>query len=398
MERRLDQSGRAIRDVDALFDQLSAHFVTDWPEDAEEALTLAARAHAVASAWAATAEQPSRALRTTASHALTTIYRTLRDAERVPRAALEVVLDAWANAPAEERGVFADVLLDGARPAVRDGLQAVAFHRLHAGRDTPQPLNPTGGGELASRRELSILHARIIGRGGDLEGALGLLDAEPIADERVGRAIADVLAEAGEFERAVDRLSRVRLVASDRKAVSERIVDLLVSDGRISEAVDELLGLLEEHLDIAYWKYACDLVDASDPAGLPPLRESLSGRSQALHVEVLIADGDVEQVASASRAKTFSYEQLWRIGDFLATHGNRKAARVYERAINLQGAVSQSKLQCADLGARLEGVIPFFESIERPTKPRRLARDLLARNKNNIPMKREFERIFGDGI
>jgi hypothetical protein len=222
-----------------------------------------------------------------------------------------------------------------------------------------------------------------------------MIATEPLSDPVVIEAYVDLLIELDRKTEAVDRLRRSLAVLPDKRPVRERLIDLLIGAQDVDGAVEQLLALLKEQADVLSWEILCDLLAVDDPKQLDGIRAQLQEDAPALFVDVLIAQGDPEGVAKASRAKTFSYEQLWRIGHFLAENGNRKAARVYERAINLQGAVAQSKLQCVDFGVRLEAVIPYFESIERPTKPARLAKELLARQRNNVPLKRELERIFG---
>lgn len=399
LERRLDQSRQTGRDVDGLFKQLAAALGdAERPAEPRELLALATRASMVCSMWSVRLETPSRPVRVAAELALTGIYRGLSATGDEALDRLEPILDAWAAAAVLPRVVFTEVLLDASTEPVRTRLLELATARFRRARLYAAMPAPGVVGEpsaVAGARELALLVARLRSRAGDLGGALEALEDEAMTDERVALAYATVYREHGRLEEAIDRLQRCLVVAGDKRAVGEALVDAHVDAGQIEPAIQTLLRLLSDTSDVTYWEMLTSLALESDPARLTALRAELAEKLPALHVEVLIADGDVRQVADASRAKTFSYEQLWRIGDFLARNGDRTAARVYERAILLHGAVAQSKLQCAELGARLESVIPFFESIERPTKPARLAKELLAKNKNNIPMRREFERVFG---
>lgn len=398
IERRLDQSRRFGRDVEALFKQLNVALSAEWPEDATESLELACRAFTAASYWGTRMEQPARSVRVAAELALTKIHA---DLQRVsPHAVAELaeqILDAWSAASTLPRIVFTRVLVHGIPDEARRAFSLRIHRRGHqikhqvtALLDSLQTVTGT-----ASAREYVLLGARLRAAAGEHEEALEEIAAEPLSDPKVLTAYVDLLLEVGRTEEAVDRLRRSLAVLPEKRPVRERLVDLLIAAGDVNGAGEQLLALLREQSDVLSWEILCDLLAERAPALLEEIRDSLEEQSPALFVDVLIAQGDVDGVAKASRAKTFSHDQLWRIGHFLSEAGSRKAARVYERAIALQGAVVQSKLQCIDFAARLEAVIPFFESIERPTKPNRLAKELLARQRNNVPLRREMERIFG---
>ena len=398
LERRLDQSRRFSRDVDALFKQLSVALSVEWPEDPAEALALACRAFTTASYWGSRMEQPARSVRIAAEISLTVIHQTLDDIDAgVVSELVGPMLDAWAAASTLPRIVFTRVLVGGVPAEARRAFDLQIQRRAHQIKHQVTALMDSMQGTTgtASAREYVLLGARLNAADGDHDEALELIATEPLSDPKVINAYVDLLIELDRTGEAVDRLRRSLAVLPDKGPVRERLVELLIADNDIDGAVEQLLALLKEKSDVLSWEILCDLLAEQDPAQLRTIRDSLEEHSPALFVDVLIAQGDVESVARASRAKTFSYEQLWRIGHFLAEAGSRNAARVYERAIRLQGAVAQSKLQCIDFGVRLEAVIPYFESIERPTKPARLAKELLARQRNNVPLRRELERIFG---
>jgi hypothetical protein len=289
------------------------------------------------------------------------------------------------------------VLVDGVPPSARRSFDLQIQRRAHQLKHQVTALldSMQGDSGTATAREYVLLGARLTAAAGDHEEALEQIADEPLSDPQVINAFVDLLIELGRTGEAVDRLRRSLAVLPDKGPVRERLVELLIGASDIGGAVEQLLALLKEQSDVLSWELLCDLLAERDPDQLSEIRNSLEEHSPALFVDVLIAQGDVESVARAARAKTFSYEQLWRIGHFLAEGGSRNAARVYERAIKLHGAVAQSKLQCIDFGARLEAVVPYFESIERPTKPARVAKELLARQRTNVPLRRELERIFG---
>ena len=398
IQRRLDQSRRFGRDVDALFKQLNVALSAEWPTDPDESLALACRAFTAASYWGSRMEQPARSVRVAAELSLTVIHQVLGTVEPAVVAELvEPILEAWASSSTLPRIVFTRVLVGGVPPEARRIFDLQIQRRAHQIKHQVTALleSMQGATATATAREYVLLGAQLNAAAGNHEEALELIATEPLSDPIVITAYVDLLLDLGRNAEAVDRLRRSLAVLPEKGPVRERLVDLLIGDDDIDGAVEQLLALLKENSDVLSWEILCDLLAERDPAQLRTIRDSFEDQSPALFVDVLIAQGDIESVARASRAKTFSYEQLWRIGHFLAEAGSRMAARVYERAIKLQGAVAQSKLQCIDFGVRLEAVIPYFESIERPTKPARLAKELLARQRTNVPLRRELERIFG---
>jgi hypothetical protein len=398
IERRLDQSRRFGRDVDALFKQLNVALSAEWPVDELESLGLAARAFTAASYWGSRMEQPARSVRVAAELSLTTIHSELARVDpSVVTELAEVLLDAWASTSTLPRIVFTRVLIGGVPKEARRQFDLRIQRRSHQIKHQVTDLMESlqGATATASAREYVLLGARLSAADGAHEDALEIIASEPLSDPIVIEAYVDILIDLDRKKEAVDRLRRSLAVLPDKRPVRERLIDLFIDAQDVKSAVEQLLALLKEQSDVLSWEILCDLLVLDDPTQLAGIRASLEEEAPALFVDVLIAQGDADGVAKSSRAKTFSYEQLWRIGHFLAENGNRKAARVYERAISLQGAVAQSKLQCVDFGVRLEAVIPYFESIERPTKPARLAKELLGRQRNNVPLKRELERIFG---
>ena len=399
IERRLDQSRKFGRDVDALFKQLVVSLTADAPADLGQCLVVSARAFVAASAWAQRADPPTRAIRVTGELALTLLLSSLHDLPDADAAEhAGALVDAWASATTVPRHVVSDIILDAAKPATLSAVASVLLRRSHQLKHQVAGLLDGGSAGFtgsASARECTILQARILSRRGEVDRALDLLAAEPVSDPKVPLAFASILMEHGRGADAIERLKRCLVVAPNKRPVRELLVDAFVALGDTAEASDQLVTMMHETGDVVCWELLCDLLIENEKDRLLEIRERLQTEAPALFVDVQMAQGDVESVAAASRAKTFSYQQLWRIGDFLAGHQSRTAARVYERAINLQGAVAQSKAQCGDLASRIESVIPYFEAIERPTKPARLAKELLTKNRNNVPLRRELERVFG---
>lgn len=398
LERRLDQSRSFGRDVDTLFKQLNSSLVATAPVEPLDALTVGVRALTTSSQWADQAEHTSRAIRICAEMAVTHMYSALQALGDEAVDCADEIVTAWAWSATVPRDVVSDVILDASSPATLRAIGATVRRRGHQLKHQVAALldaqaRPDSG--IATARDFVVFHAKVLSRLGKVNEAIEMLSDEPVSDPQVPIAYADIYLEHGQPKEALERLKRCLVVAVEKRAIRERILEIHIDEGDVEQAIEQLIRMLHETGEIFYWELLCDLLAALDPNRLSTMVESLKEESPAIYVEVLIAQGSVDSVAKASRAKTFSYQQLWRIGEFLAAHGSRKAARVYERAFNLQGAITQSKLQAMDFGERIERVAPFFDAIDRPTKLRRLAKDMLSRNKNNIPMRREFERIFG---
>jgi hypothetical protein len=244
-------------------------------------------------------------------------------------------------------------------------------------------------------RDNALLLARLTAAAGDLDEALRILDDEPIGDPRVLETTAAVLLDASRGVEAMEHLRKALVKSRHSARIRERIIDFHIQNNEIDPVVDQVFVLLEEEGDLVYWHLLTNWIAEHQPERLEQLRRRLRIQLLPKYVEVLMDEGDITGVAEATAAKTFSYEQLWRLGDFLSTHAAEIADKLYERAVVLQGSTAQSKVDCAALGERIEKILPFYERIGKPTKPRRLFRDVLERSRNNIPLKREFERVFG---
>jgi tetratricopeptide (TPR) repeat protein len=398
LERRYEQTQLYGRDVDELFRQLAGDIRASWPEDPVTRFTLSVRALRIAAAWAERARGPEKSLlivsEVALAHIAVALYEVQPEGDWV-----EATADAWDESGLLERDAIAEVLLDRLDDDVLVELEAIIRRRAHQRKhevagmlETMQRGGPAG---LASARDLALFHARILATLDRVEDALAILDRESASAPAVVLAYADVYERAERIDDAIDRLRRAAIVLADKRPVLERLFDLYLANDNLDAAVAQQFQLLAETGELLYWDVLCDAVE-DRPDLMDALLERLREASASTYADVLMAQGDVSGVLNAASAKTFSYDHLWRIGAFLQPHDDRAAARVYERAIALQGRTAQSKQECADFGARLEGVLTFFDAIGRTTKPRRLARELVKAQKNNVPLKREMERIFGN--
>ncbi len=398
IERRLDTSRSWGRDVDELFQQLNTASNAAWPEDAESSLTLALGTLRLSFAWQARSTQPQRNLRLAAWFAALRLAESIEGVGDGDARFTDEIIAVWSGANVIPRRVLASILLDVASVRLLRSLEEhLTRDHMRLSSDAASLLTVLGNGgapDPTAARDHALFVARLRSRLNQLPGALRILESEASSDPRVLETWAEVLCEHGRHDEAVDQLSRALVVAPEPVRIRERLFEVAAMNSDFDELVEQGALLLEESGDIMYWHMLADAIAELAPERLAEVRTRLRDRSLGVYVDVLIVEGDVDAVAEASAARTFSYDRLWRMADFLAPHNPTVAAKLYERAITLQGAVAHSRAQCADLGARIEGVIPFFQDIGRPTKPRRLARELIARNKNNVPLKREFERIF----
>lgn len=397
LERRYEQTQLFGRDVDELFRQLATDIRCHWPTDAADRFPLSVRAFRIAAAWAERSKGPEKSLLIVSEVALAHVADSLMEVQPAGEWT-EAIVDAWDESGLIERDAVAEILLDRLDDDVLEEVEAIVRPRAHQRRhevagllETMQRGGPTG---LASARDLSLFHARILATLDRTEEALSVLDNESASAPAVVLAYADVYERAERLEDAIDRLRRAAIVITDKKQVHERLFDLYLATDDVEGAVQQQFQLLAETGELLYWDLLCDEFE-DEPENLDILQSRLREASISLYADVLMAQGDVDGVQDASSAKTFSFDHLWRIGAFLEPHDQKTAARVYERAISLQGATAQSKQECMDLGTRIEGVLGFFEHIGRTTKPRRLARELVKRQKSNVPLKREMERLFG---
>lgn len=397
IERRYEQTRLFGRDIDDLFKQLVDDLRGHWPDEAQERLSLALRAFRIAASWAERAKGPQKPVLIASELALTHI------AVALPLSApsnedVAALVDAWDESIVVDREAVETILLEGlddaALASVESSLRRLSHQRKHEVAGLLETMQRDGPMARATSRQCVLFHGKVLAALDRFDDAFDQLETESPSAPAVILAWADVMERAGDFEGALERLKRGLIVVDEKERIRERMIGLYLSLEQVSGAVTQLVHLIAETEELLYWDLLCDLFDG-DRATLDPILEQLREESPAMHADVLMAHGDHDGVLGASSAKTYSFERLWRIGHFLAAKDEKTAAKVFERAIQLQGATAQSKAECVDLGQRIENVIPLFERIGRTTKPRRIAREIIKRQKNNVPLKREMERLFG---
>jgi hypothetical protein len=402
LQRRLETGRNFGRDIEELFRQVSYDLVLEESDDTRSEIIAALQCIRASGQWWQRAQQNVRVVSQASEAAFQRLTRLLPLCDDHDPDLIEEVLNAWRSCGPGSRFLFTIVFLhyggDSLLGRLRDALRREHDRSRNEQLGLPEtPIIMTAGAlpPITSPRDNALLLARLTARLGDIAGALELLEQEPTGDPRVLETAAALLLDAGQGDEAMEHLRKALVKSRHGARIRERMMDYCIAQKDIDGFIEQVFLLLEENGDLHYWHLLTDYIGTHAPARLEEVRLGLRERMLPKFVEVLMDEGDFEGVSEATNAKTFSYDQLWRLGEFLEVHAASIAERLYERAILLQGSVAHSKIECASLGDRIERALPFFERIGKPTKPRRLFRDLMERSKNNIPLKREFERLFG---
>lgn len=400
IDRRLENSRSFGRDIDELFKQLWQLANGAWPTTPNESVMAACRIIRLASQWQERVETPQRTIGLPAEFALTRLNESLPLLGEPSVEVASVIARAWHNCTFFDRHIFTTILLRRIPASWHHDLEeAFARERLRV-QSSPGTIVHRGPAAalqlLAAGREHTLFLARLRAAQGNVDEAIRLLERDTASDVRVIETAALILGEARRYDEALERWRRAHVVSSAPERIRERMLELCIERGDIECATEMTLQLVDETKEVYYWHLLSDYLSEHAPDKLVVVREQLRARSPSLHVEVLMTEGAHDAVAEAiASGKTFSFEQLWRAADFLAPARPDAAARVYERALMLQGAIAQTRGECADLANRIAAITAFFDQIGRPTKLKRIAIEILGRARNNVPLRRELERVFG---
>ncbi len=403
LRQRLHANRPYARDVDELFLQLSYDLALEpTGEQLSELVVCALQTVELAGRWSQRAQQHKRSIAQAAEVAFTRLMVLLPLYDAHHPDDIEQVAAAWSACGSGARFHFTMVVIRCAQPPLLERLRDHMERQYQRAKavsealpDAPLIMTPGAHTPTNTPRDNALLLARLCAACGELDRALKVLDAEPSTDPRVLETTGAVLLDAGRGDEAMEYLRRALVKSRHGARIRERMLEHHLACGDESAALEQVLQLLEETGELYYYHLAANWLASTSPERLPWLREQLRERALPKLVELYMEEGDIAAVAEATSAKTFSHDQLWKLGDFLQEHAPDIAARLYERAMLLQGSTAQSKVECASLAERVERILPFYAAIGKPTKPRRMFRDILDRSRNNIPMKREFERLFG---
>lgn len=397
MEHRASLGVTDASRLEGLVRQLTSTAAGAWPSNAQEGLSLALRLLTLCTTLQ---DQPAsrRAVLPLAELALSRLSVELPTADTSFAELAQLLLTAWHRLYVLPRDLFAEVLAESAPQPLLDALSTQLDEELFEGANHQHPVDFTASlsrpGTLPTHRDYLLFHARVEAARGNYATLLRGLETSDTDVSMLG-ASAEMLADAGQHEQAIANLKRALVLATDTRSIREHLYELYKDLGQDEEAHAQLFILLRESGDVLYWNILVHELTESNPARLAELRQQIADTTPGLHAEIFIHEGDVMGVVQAARAKNFTSTELWRIADYLRTRRPGAAVQVYLRAISLAGATSRTRQECESLGDRLEGILPFFEAQNATQRLQRTAKEALARHKKNIPLQREFERVFG---
>ena len=314
--------------------------------------------------------------------------------------ALELLMEAWERLPASRRAPMSLALA-----ALEDREAIVALERLaerELRRTNPDvssllSLMQRDSTQATRPRDLRILVARLRSRLGDTGGALELLAQDSSGCAVCAMTAAEILDGAGRSDEASAWLLRAT-VGEDPLTIRQFIFDRAWARNAWQEALDQQVAIIEASQDGAPWRGFRSLLEQQAPELLPRARELLRLRAPDAYMTVLLQEGPDDEVALCAQSKAFSAARLWEIGGLLQPRIPSEAAKLFERALQMQGVAAVTRIEMVSFLERVRDVTPFFESLGRPTKAHRIARDAAAVSKCGAALKREYEHFFGSRL
>lgn len=313
---------------------------------------------------------------------------------------LSTLFAAWEHLPSSRRNPLTSGLVEGLQPAALLQLEALAEQALT--RFNPEvssllSLMQRDASQAARPRELRLLVARLRAQRGDLEGALELLAHESPACAVCAQTAASLLDAAGRDDEANAWLVRAT-VGEDPAGVRQFMFDRLWERRDRQGALEQQASLLEASHQGQHWLALRSFLEEQAPELLPRAKELLRQRAPDAYMAILLEEGPDEEIALCAQSKAFSAERLWEIGAVLQPRLPAEAAKLYERALQMQGVAAVTRLDMTAFLERVRDITPFFEGLGRPTKAHRIARDAAAVSKCGAALKREYEHFFGSKL
>jgi hypothetical protein len=210
-------------------------------------------------------------------------------------------------------------------------------------------------------------------------------------------AAAEILDEAGRTGEASAWLLRAT-VGDEPLTIRQLIFDRAWAGKAWQEALDQQVAIIEASQDGEPWRGFRSLLEEEAPELLPRAKELLRLRAPDAYMTILLQEGPDEEVALCAQSKAFSAARLWEIAGLLQPRIPAEAAKLYERALQMQGVAAVTRIEMTAFLERVREVTPFFESLGRPTKAHRIARDAAAVSKCGAALKREYEHFFGSRL
>jgi hypothetical protein len=313
---------------------------------------------------------------------------------------LDALFEAWERLPASRRAPMTLALA-----ALQDREAIVALERrasrelLRTNPDVSSLLSlmQRDSTQATRPRDLRLLGARLRARLGDVDGALTLLAQESSGCASCALAAADILDGAGRTDEASAWLLRAT-VGEEPMTIRQLIFDRAWARGARQEALEQQVAIIEASQDGAPWRGFRSLLEQQAPEFLPRAKELLRLRAPDAYMTVLLQEGPDEEIALCAQSKAFSAERLWEIAGLLQPRIPAEAAKLFERALQMQGVAAVTRVEMTAFLERVREVTPFFESLGRPTKAHRIARDAAAVSKCGAALKREYEHFFGSRL
>ncbi|MBU6163258.1 MAG: hypothetical protein KGO50_19270, partial [Myxococcales bacterium] len=215
LQRRLE-TGRAFgKDIEELFRQVAYDTVLEESSALRSEISAALQTIRVAGQWAQRTQTTSRMVGQASEVAFQRLTRLLPHCTDQDPELLDDALAAWRSCGPGSRFLYMVVFLNFATPELlrllRDALQHEHLRsKVDTARlpDAPLIMTPGTLPSVVSPRDNALLLARLMGRLGDVQGALNLLDLEPTGDPRVLETTAAVLLDARRGDEAMEQLRK----------------------------------------------------------------------------------------------------------------------------------------------------------------------------------------------
>jgi hypothetical protein len=313
---------------------------------------------------------------------------------------IESLFEAWERLPSSRR---APVTL--ALAALEDREAIIALERrvsrelLRTNPDVSSLLSlmQRDSTQATRPRDLRLLGARLRARLGDPDGALALLAQESSGCAACAVAAAEILDGLGRSDEASAWLLRAT-VGDEPLTIRQLIFDRAWAGKAWQEALDQQVAIIEASQDGEPWRGFRSLLEEQAPELLLRAKELLRLRAPDAYMTILLQEGPDEEVALCAQSKAFSAARLWEIAGLLQPRIPAEAAKLYERALQMQGVAAVTRIEMTAFLERVREVTPFFELLGRPTKAHRIARDAAAVSKCGAALKREYEHFFGSRL
>lgn len=398
--RLADASNLPRERAQELLDGLDRLPVTAWPSDAASRGRIAAQLLAAIGSIADRLDFRHRRLTEVTDQLLHRLLAELPAWAPTSDKDIAALFEAWERLPGGRKGVLTAGLLESLGAAAIQQLASLSEQALV--RTNPEvssllSLMQRDSAQAAKPRDLRLLVAKLRARRGDADGAIELLALESAGCAICAQTAAAVLDAAERHDEAHAWLVR-GTVGEDPMVVRQFMFDRLWDQGDLQGALEQLTALVETSNEGHPWLALRTLLEEQAPALIPRAKELLRQRAPDTYMAILLEEGPAEEIALCAQSKAFSSERLWEIAAVLQPNLPGEAAKLFERALQMQGVAAVTRLEMTAFLERVRDITPFFEGLGRPTKAHRIARDAAAVSKCGAALKREYEHFFGSRL